>query len=219
MNEIAALRSAVHSYLSSVARALASVSEEEVAALAQLLLEARRRRGTLYLLGNGGSAATASHAASDLAKTATPPGARPLRAVNLADNVALLTAWANDTCYEDVFAAQIEQTVRAGDIVLGLSGSGDSENVLRAMEAGRRRGATAIGLAGFAGGRLRQVADRCLVVEADWHGVIEDVHLSIMHALTEALRRDPAGLGITAEAAASPVRGGDGDRPQDGDGT
>ncbi len=208
MNELILLRSAIRDYLLLVSRALDSIPQEEVAALAQLLLEARRRRATLYLLGNGGSASTASHAANDIAKTATPPGALPLRAVSLADNVSLLTAWANDASYENIFAAQLEQTARPGDIVLGLSGSGNSENVLRALETARRRGAMAVGLAGFAGGRLREVADLCLVVPADLHGAIEDVHLSIIHALTEALRR--AATRHTEEVALP--TGGDGQR-------
>ena len=207
MDELTYLRRSVRDYLSSVARALDSVSEDEVAILAQLLLEARRRRSTLYLLGNGGSASTASHAANDLAKTATPPGGPPLRVVSLADNVSLLTAWANDTCYENVFAAQLEPALQPGDLVLGFSGSGDSENVIRAMETARRRGATAIGMAGFAGGRLRQAADLCLVVPAALHGIIEDVHLSIVHALTQALQRTGAEEQVLA---AVPARRGDG---------
>jgi len=207
LDELTYLRRSVRDYLSSVARALDSVSEDEVAILAQLLLEARRRRSTLYLLGNGGSASTASHAANDLAKTATPPGGPPLRVVSLADNVSLLTAWANDTCYENVFAAQLEPALQPGDLVLGFSGSGDSENVIRAMETARRRGATAIGMAGFAGGRLRQAADLCLVVPAALHGIIEDVHLSIVHALTQALRHTGAEEQVLA---AVPARRGDG---------
>jgi len=207
LDELTYLRRSVRDYLSSVARALDSVSEDEVAILAQLLLEARRRRSTLYLLGNGGSASTASHAANDLAKTATPPGGPPLRVVSLADNVSLLTAWANDTCYENVFAAQLEPALQPGDLVLGFSGSGDSENVIRAMETARRRGATAIGMAGFAGGRLRQAADLCLVVPAALHGIIEDVHLSIVHALTQALQRTGAEEQVLA---AVPARRGDG---------
>jgi len=131
LDDLTGLRGAIRDYLAAVERALASVSEEEVATLARLLLEARQRRATLYLLGNGGSAATASHAANDLAKTATPRGVPPLRAVSLADNVSLLTAWANDTHYGNVFAAQLEPVLCPGDLVLGLSGHGHRAGRLR----------------------------------------------------------------------------------------
>jgi len=195
-------------YLRQVREALTTVSEEKVLRVAEALLRARERGSTVYLLGNGGSASTASHAANDFTKTGGVDASPALRTVSLPDNVSMLTAWANDISFEDVFSAQLKALLRAGDLVVAISGSGSSPNVLRAVETAREMGAISVGLAGFAGGRLRETADLCVVVPGFAQGPIEDVHLVLVHALTEILKRS-----AVAEAGpASAVEGVGADR-------
>src|SRR3990172_8701335 len=164
-------------YLQQVRQALDAVSEEEVLRVGQALLLARQRGSTVYLLGNGGSASTDSHAANDLTKTGSVGAGPALRTISLPDNVSMLTAWANDTAFENIFSAQLEALLRPGDVVVAISGSGNSPNVLRAVETARKMDATSVGLAGFAGGRLREMADLCVVVPGLAQGPIEDLHL------------------------------------------
>ena len=147
---------------------------------------------TVYVLGNGGSAATASHAVTDWQKPNHDGDDGGVKAVSLTDNVALLTAWANDTSFENVFATQLESSLKAGDVVIAISGSGNSPNVLRAVETARRCGAMTIGFSGFEGGALAGLVDISVVVPADQQGMIEDVHMMLVHALTVALRQTAA---------------------------
>ncbi len=175
-------------YLAQVKTALERIPLVTVAAVAQELVRARLDERTVFLFGNGGSAATASHLASDLAKTAAVNGHPGLRTVCLSDNTALLTAWANDTSYDNVFAAPLQGRVAPGDVAIGLSASGRSPNVLRAIEVARDAGATTVGLTGFDGGYLKELADICLVVSSYNYGPVEDIHMVLAHALTWALR-------------------------------
>jgi D-sedoheptulose 7-phosphate isomerase len=147
------------------------------------LFQAYEQDCALYLFGNGGSAALASHAACDLGKGTSSPGKRPFRVMSLNDNVPLITAWANDTCYENIFAAQLKPFVRAGDLVLAISGSGNSGNVLSGLLAARELGAFNIGLTGFAGGKMETLCDSCIVVPSENMQQIEDSHVCIMHAI------------------------------------
>ena len=202
--------SVLREYLRQVREALTAVSEEEVLRIAEALLLARRRGSTVYLLGNGGSASTASHAANDLTKTGSVEGGPALRTVSLPDNVSMLTAWANDTSFENIFSAQLEVLLRPGDLVVVISGSGNSPNVLRAVETARKMDAMSVGLAGFAGGRLREMADLSVVVPGVAQGPIEDVHLILVHVLTGILKRAALEEMATAPVAVGAGRRNDG---------
>lgn len=152
------------------------------------LLEASISGRCLYLLGNGGSAALASHMACDLGKGTVVPGQPRLRVVALTDNAALLTAWANDVNYECVFAEQLAGQARPGDLVLAISGSGNSPNVLAALAWARAHGCITLGLAGFQGGKMKDLCDVCWVVPSDNMQLIEDLHVSASHSLFTVLR-------------------------------
>jgi D-sedoheptulose 7-phosphate isomerase len=156
---------------------------------AEELLRARAEGKTVYVLGNGGSAATAIHAATDWLKPNKQDGVGGVATVSLVDNVGLLTAWANDTCFDNVFAAQLEGRLEPGDVVIAVSGSGNSPNVLRAVEVAAKAGAVTIGLSGFDGGALAGAVDISVVVPCDSQGMIEDVHLVLVHALAATLRQ------------------------------
>lgn len=186
----------VTAYLTGLTRALRSIPLDTIARIVEILEDARAEGRTVFLLGNGGSAATASHIACDLNKTANHPGAPRLRALALTDNVPLITAWANDTHYHNIFVEQMQNFLMPGDVVVAISGSGRSPNVLDAVRRAREMGAVTIGLTGFDGGHLTGIADVCLVIPSDHMGQIEDTHLAVGHILAAVLK---------ATAARSPV--------------
>jgi D-sedoheptulose 7-phosphate isomerase len=190
-------------YLARLRACLAAVSPLEVAAAAERLWDVARSGGTIFVAGNGGSAATASHLALDLGKSTLgrPPrrGARPIRTATLSDP-AVLTAWANDRGYERVFAEQIAAHAGPEDAVLLLSVSGTSPNVVRAARAAREAGALVVALVGRPGGTLRELADVAIVVPSGEYEIVEDVHLAINHIITDHLR---------AAVGAAPARRGD----------
>lgn len=154
--------------------------------VASKLSQAYKQDRVVYLFGNGGSAALASHAACDLGKGTTKAGRRPFRVVSLTDNVSLITAWANDTSYENVFAAQLHPLIRPKDIAFAISGSGSSPNVLTALRLTREVGAINIGLTGFCGGLMKALCDSCIIVPSDNMQQIEDSHVCVMHAIFAA---------------------------------
>jgi len=144
---------------------------------------------TLLTFGNGGSAALASHFVCDIGKGTAAPGRKRLRAISLTDNAPLVTAWANDTSYGEIFAEQLRALLQKGDLVLAISGSGNSENVVRGLQTAREAGAKTMALTGFSGGRVKALADICLIVPSDNMPHIEDAHLLSAHAIFTAIRR------------------------------
>jgi D-sedoheptulose 7-phosphate isomerase len=153
-----------------------------------VLQRAYEENRAVFLFGNGGSAALASHAACDLGKGTVVAGKPRFRVLALTDNIPVITAWANDSSYEDIFAEQLSGFVQEGDIVLAISGSGNSGNVLKGLSAARGAGAYTIGLTGFQGGKMKELCDLCLVVPSDNMQFIEDMHLCISHSIFTAFR-------------------------------
>ena len=171
----------IRGYLAELDATLRALPQGQVADLIDAIRDERERDGQIFVVGNGGSAATASHFAVDLGKGASLGAERRFRVLSLTDNVPWITALGNDLSYEDVFVEQLRNYARAGDLLLAFSGSGNSENVLRAVRYANAIGCRTIGLAGYAGGRLREEAQECLVVRADHMGRIEDGHFVIQH--------------------------------------
>ena len=176
-------------YLAKLATTLALVPSEELDRAIELLLDARAAQRRIYVMGNGGSAATASHLVCDLVKTASVPGQQPLRVFALTDNVPLLTAWANDAAYERVFTEQIGALIEPGDVVIAISASGNSPNIVAGLAAAAAKGARTIGLVGFDGGAASHLADVVIHVPCDHYGLVEDTHAAIGHAITAAIRQ------------------------------
>jgi D-sedoheptulose 7-phosphate isomerase len=168
-------------YLRDVSRLLAELPVETIRGVVDRLLQAYREDHRLILLGNGGSAATASHLVADFQKMIYLSGGKPFRAMACTDSMPLVTAWSNDTEYANVFAEQVRTWAEPGDVVLAISGSGNSPNVLKAVEVAREKGATTIGLSGFTGGRLAEMVDVPIVVPCDNMQRIEDVHMIVGH--------------------------------------
>ena len=174
---------------------LADLDCEAIGRVGKVLEEARRSNRTIFILGNGGSASTASHLANDLGLGPRHKGGKAYRAISLTDNVAFLTAAANDIGYELVFTEQLRTLLQPGDVVIAISASGNSPNVLRAVEFAQKRGAFTIGLTGFDGGALKKIGDDCIHI-ATPHGdyaPVEDVHLILGHLVASYLTRLTAG--------------------------
>jgi D-sedoheptulose 7-phosphate isomerase len=178
----------VHDYREHLLSLLTALDLVEIERAAEALRAARRGGANVFIAGNGGSAATASHMVTDLmfGRGLPEPG---LRVIGLTDNQAVITATANDFTYAEVFARQIRRLGRPGDIVILVSASGDSENIITAATAARDAGMTVIGLTGFDGGRLRPLADICVHVPtpSDTYGPVEDIHLVVNHMLVAEL--------------------------------
>lgn len=176
-------------YLSEVVQTLQQLPSPALNRIAAALWAAYERDATIFVCGNGGSAATASHFACDLSKWTINSRARRVRAIALTDNIPLLTAWSNDQGYADVFVEQLRAHYRAGDVLFAISGSGNSPNVLRAVEWANAEGATTLGITGFDGGQLARSATVVLLVDNHLMPQVEDVHSMVCHALAVNLGR------------------------------
>jgi D-sedoheptulose 7-phosphate isomerase len=179
----------IREYLGEVQRVLGMLPMERICEMVDVLLSANYVGNTVFIVGNGGSAATASHFGCDLAKGTITSGRPRFRATALTDNVPVMTAWSNDSAYEDVFVEQLRNLIRRGDVVVAISGSGDSENVLRAVELANQVGGITVGLSGFSGGKLSEMVDVPVVVPSDCLAQIEDVHLTLCHLVCSVLRQ------------------------------
>lgn len=146
--------------------------------IAKIIEKAEKAGNQVFVMGNGGSAATASHIATDWSKTAERKGKRLLRCLSLNDNVPFMTAIANDLGYDEVFVRQLANVIRRGDVAVIISGSGNSPNVVKAAKFARSKGAVTVGMTGFTGGKLRKLVDICLHIDSDQYGVIEDLHMA-----------------------------------------
>ena len=151
----------------------------------QLLLDKRETGNAIYFIGNGGSAATASHFANDLSVGTRTGDNKPFRTFSLTDNISVITALANDDGYDTIFAKQLQVHFRDGDALVAISASGNSPNVITAVEYAKSRGGTVVGLTGFDGGRLRQLSDISLHVatEKGEYGPVEDIHMIFDHLI------------------------------------
>jgi D-sedoheptulose 7-phosphate isomerase len=188
-------------YLERLAAVLAGVPLGALAQAMALLERAHEDQRQVFIAGNGGSASTAMHMANDLMKGVAKGGGSGLRAIALSDNVSLLTAIANDESYAEVFAGQLSALARPGDLLVVISASGNSPNILRAVEQARQLEVTTIGLLGMGGGTAASMVDCAVVVPADDYGPAEDAHLVCDHLMTAYLRRQ-----ASARRRAAPLR-------------
>jgi D-sedoheptulose 7-phosphate isomerase len=179
---------AAREYLSAVQDVLERVDHAVIDQMAEAVWRGYEARKTLFLFGNGGSAALASHFACDIGKGTIAGREKRLKTIALTDNVPLITAWANDKSYEDIFSEQLDGLAEKGDIAMAISGSGNSPNVIKGLQAARRLGLQTLVLTGFAGGKAKPLADLCLVVPSDSMQHIEDAHLCATHAIFLAIR-------------------------------
>jgi D-sedoheptulose 7-phosphate isomerase len=175
-------------YFNDVKRALDRIPADVLSRIYETVLLAYEEDRQVFIIGNGGSAANASHAACDLGKGTAHPGRRRFRVVSLADNTPVSTAYANDLSYDQIFAEPIRTLAREGDLVIALSGSGNSPNVLEGVRAAREVGAHSVALTGYQGGGLKDLADETLIVPSSNMQHIEDCHLILCHIIYHGVR-------------------------------
>jgi D-sedoheptulose 7-phosphate isomerase len=175
----------IETYLDRLRAAVEALPQERLAELGEMLYRAYRNDKQVFTLGNGGSASTASHMAADLAKNTIGTNMRRFRVMSLNDNAAILTSLANDLGYENVFREQLENLVRPGDLLIALSASGRSPNVLKALRYAQAQCAQTACLLGFEGGDAASLCDVAIIVPTEHYGVVEDVHLIINHILVD----------------------------------
>lgn len=168
-------------YLEDLVRSIDKIPLEKIEKIVETLRAAYKQGRHIFIMGNGGSAATASHFVCDLSKGTFVPGKKRFRVVGLTDNVPLMTAWSNDVSYEDIFKAQLENLVDKKDVVIVFTGSGNSPNILKAVKYANSRGAVTVGFTGFNGGKLKALAKVCLIVPSKNMERIEDIHLVLEH--------------------------------------
>lgn len=176
-------------YAQDLSGILEQMAWADVEQVVQLLQRAWLAGAQVFVMGNGGSASTASHVACDLSKNTLVPLMPRLRVISLNDNMATFSAYANDNGYESVFAEQLSTLARPNDVVLAISASGNSPNVLKGIEAARSAQATTVGWSGYQGGMLAQMVDIPIVVPSNCIEQIEDLHLILGHMVTTALRQ------------------------------
>jgi len=186
-------------YFDDLQRVVARVSREGLDQIASTLMEAYESGRTVFTFGNGGSAALASHLACDLGKgTAYCNGGKRFRVLALTDNLSVLTAWANDSGYEDVFSEQLRTFIQPQDVAFAISASGNSKNVLNALRVAREARAKTVGISGFEGGEMKPLCDICVVVPSSNMQIIEDLHLAMSHSIFRVVHSRMSRRALTA---------------------
>lgn len=178
----------IYSYISGVSNVLDKLPIDKLEQVIYRLEEARCKEQVVFTCGNGGSAVTAIHFASDLAKGTLVVNKPPIKAKSLCENLALLTAWANDSSFDDIFTETMDPWIKKGDVLIAISSSGESQNVLNAVDMAVNIGASTIGLTGFDGGRLKDKVDICITVPSNSMEQIEDMHLLLCHLFITCLK-------------------------------
>ncbi len=169
-------------YIEHLTQILSNIDSKEIANFIDILLGARKRDATIFFMGNGGSAATASHFANDIGIGTNPPE-KPFRAISLTDNAAVITAISNDDGYENIFSKQLQTLMKNGDVVVAISASGNSENLLKAIKYAEQNGGITFGITAFDGGELKKITQHGIHIStgAKEYGPAEDAHMIIDH--------------------------------------
>jgi len=178
------------SFLKEQELCLEKISEqtEIIENIVEILIQARDNSKKILTIGNGGSASTASHFVADLLKTSITKNDKRFSAISLTDNFPVVSAWSNDSSYEDIFVEQLKNFLSEGDVIVCFSGSGKSKNVVKAMEYGKNNGAICIGITGMSGGDLPKVSDICFIVPSNDMLVIESIHVTLFHCIVSTIR-------------------------------
>jgi len=201
--------STVKKYFTEVSDMLEAISSTQLQQVLYILEKAYRDNRRVFVMGNGGSAATASHFALDLAKNTISRDSHRLRVLSLTDHVPLITAWSNDYAYEHIFSEQLANLVEAGDVVIGISASGNSLNVINACCLAKQEAATTIGLLGANGGKMRELVDAYILAPGQNIEQEEDAHMILTHVITRHMRNyiRYAGSSLMAALPKTPVNG------------
>ena len=180
--------SAVKEYLDELTKTIAALPEDKIEDIIATVKKAMDNGKKLFLMGNGGSASTASHLTADFQKGLKLAMGKRFKVISLADSIPLITAWSNDYGYERVFMEQLDSLLDEGDVVFAFSGSGNSENVLKAVERANELGGITIGFSGYEGGKLAGMCQKSVVAKSDSMQRIEDIHLIVGHIIYAVIR-------------------------------
>ncbi len=183
------MKSFARDYIKDLKRSLDDLDLDSVGRIVDILWEAYGNNKQIFVMGNGGSASTASHFACDLGKGTIVEGKKRLRVICLNDNMAMVTALSNDLNYDEVFREQLINLVNSDDVVIAITASGNSPNILKAVECAREHGAISIGFIGFDGGQLKPIVDESIIAKSSNYGHIEDVHLILEHMISQCFRQ------------------------------
>lgn len=178
----------IDAYLTTLSQSVLALSRDDLRKVCDALIAAWREERAIFIIGNGGSAATASHMMNDLNKLTITPGKKRFRAIALTDNMPLVTAWGNDNSFAVSFAEPLRNLMRPGDYVIAISTSGNSPNLLKAVEAAYEIGGTVIALVGDVGGKLAEIADIVVKFPDSHQGRQEDGHVIMNHIIAGELR-------------------------------
>jgi D-sedoheptulose 7-phosphate isomerase len=180
--------STIKDYFNEIVKALNAINESDITEIGDIIFDTYKRHKRIYIFGNGGSAATASHFALDLAKSSANLSVRKLPAISLSENMPLITAIANDTDYSLIFREQLSTLLESGDLVVAISASGNSPNIIEAVKFANNNGAVTVGICGFDGGELNKIARRAIIIANNDYKQIEDVHMIITHIIAREVR-------------------------------
>jgi D-sedoheptulose 7-phosphate isomerase len=183
-------RMIVDNYLSRLGEALVQLPREPVQKTIDILREARKNKKMIFLFGNGGSASNTSHIVNDLIKNCRMSSEPDFRILSLNENTATMTAYGNDYGYDTIFEGQLRSYANPGDVVIAMSTSGNSPNVIKALEAAKEMGLTTIGFTGRMGGKMKDMVDVCVHAPSNWTGIIEDVTIILGHIFTVIFMED-----------------------------
>lgn len=183
-------RMIVDNYLTRLGETLVQLPREPVQKTIDILREARKNKKMIFLFGNGGSASNTSHIVNDLIKNCRMKSEPDFRILSLNENTATMTAYGNDYGYETVFEGQLRSYASPGDVVIAMSTSGNSPNVIKALEAAKEMGLTTIGFTGRMGGKMKDMVDVCVHAPSNWTGIIEDVAIILGHIFTVIFMED-----------------------------
>lgn len=188
-NECKSLREYSSKYLEYLSSLFSEINLEEIEKIVSIFEKARENEKTIFIIGNGGSASTASHMSEDLSKGTYAEGKKPFKTISLTDNTSYITALANDEGYENVFLGQLKCLLKKDDVVVSISASGNSPNLIEAVKYANSKGATTIGIIGFDGGKLKDLCKHNFIVKTDkgMYGPVEDMHLIVEHIISTYL--------------------------------
>ena len=196
----------INNYITGLQQTLDQLPHQLIADVIGVLHEARLEGNKVFIMGNGGSAATASHFVCDLAKNTRREGLPHFRVIGLTDNMAIFSAYANDEGYENVFSQQLANLVEPGDVIIGISASGNSRNVLNAIDEAQKHNVKTIGFTGFDGGILGQMVNINIHVKSNIIEYVEDIHLMLEHMIVKAIKdQDRFEANIKTSLAQLPV--------------
>lgn len=183
------MNSFIKKYQEDIKSAINNLDTEVIDFVVKKIFQAYKENRQIFIMGNGGSASTSSHFACDLGKGTVIEGKPRFRVMSLNDNMALITAFSNDYGYEYVFVEQLKNLVNKNDVIIAISASGNSPNIVNGINYAKEKGAYIIGFSGFKGGELKSKADVCIHVRNDNYGQVEDIHMFLCHMISQNIKK------------------------------